>query len=194
MMMMHARFSTKVRVAASGLVIVVASSMATADARANTERRKIKIKDHSPADNSCAHDVDPDRARLKKRQDDMEWTVTNTCRHDQRVLICVYRKVNGVFHRENPFDPCSSTPVSGANLEVPFAVAAHDRRILTCRAVGGSDTEVSHYVKQVLVGTEIPVVPSQQDPCPTQPLTSGSLSPHGKRSIPLHQLDIEIQP
>jgi hypothetical protein len=193
-MMMHERFSMNVRVAASSLVIVVASCMVTADARANTERRKIKIKDHSPADNSCAHDVDPDRANLKKRQDDMEWTATNTCRHDQRVLICVYRNVNGVFRRENPFDPCSSTPVSGANLEVPFSVAAQDSRTLTCRAVGGSDTEVSHYVKQVLVGAEIPVVPPQQDPCPAQPLTSRPLSPQGKNSMPLHQLDIDIQP
>jgi hypothetical protein len=155
----------------------------------SAEKRRITITDYS--DSACDHDVEQNKVTLTKNdQDELKWTVTNTCKLPQDVLLCVYRPmtVNNVviYKLENPFCHCNSK-VAGADIASVFNVPSKGEAKLKCHAVGDAET----YLKQVLVGPEVPT----DGTCPSAPIKVERLVPaHPGGRSRLHQLDIEVQP
>lgn len=127
----------------------------------------------------CGHDVIPPmtKPKLKKNHDDLGWDITNTCRLDQKVLLCAYDNGNAekLF---NPFHPCKNRPTV-RDVEKTFTVARNGGRArLDC-----TGRDVGDYLKVVLVGREVPTAG-----CPASP---PSALPD---AVVTHRLDVEVIP
>jgi hypothetical protein len=132
----------------SGSLIVLLPGGRSVTAAPPGQIKEIKVGITPQGSQTCNHHVAPDFHSLKKDQDALGWRVKSTCRLDQDVLLCVYRRETGQLH--NPFHPCQDDPAT-RDVGKIFRVTAGTTVNLDCPA-----KDAGRYRKVILVGDEVP--------------------------------------
>ena len=153
------------------MVSLMSEGRPLAAGAAKDRDRGFSIFDHKGV---CGHEGDDSKATLDvSDEDNLIWWIANSCKTDQEVRLCVYKKADRRLF--NPFRKCSP---GKRDIDTVFKVNSRREVEVNCKGA-----QPGAYLKLIEVGTTI----------------SGAHCPDPLPSLPTddprtHVLDIEIVP